>query len=345
MHNPLRSEREVFRAVVVIGIGAGAVIALALLTRPAFGAVLLAAEVGLGIGVLWRRARGTLPHQAEVVRRGDAAYRVLVMANQTVGGRALLEEIKNRCQGRDSEILVVVPALTSSPLRALGFGRRWRHRGSQAAPRGFAAGDGVGRPDGARRGRGPPRAERGARGRPSPASRRRGDHLDPSGRTGPGGSSAGWWSGRGGRCRCRSPTWSWTSRRRRRGPPGPRGPPPDRPPAGPLLPLAALLARVFEQELDQGLEVLRADHLPEVLGHDPGVALGDLGVRVDDRLLHLGGALPGITWSRSGPGGAGRAGRLQGVAAGAPLLANTGAPGSLGSWGPLIPGAPATLAT
>ena len=101
---------------VVIGIGAGAVIALALLTRPAFGAVLLAAEVGLGLGVLWRGARGTLPHQAEVVRRGDAAYRVLVMANQTVGGRALLEEIKSRCKGRDSEILVVVPALTSSPL-------------------------------------------------------------------------------------------------------------------------------------------------------------------------------------------------------------------------------------
>jgi hypothetical protein len=116
MHNPLRSEREVFRAVVVIGIGAGAVIALALLTRPTFGAVLLAAELGLGIGVLWRVARGTLPHHAEVARRGDDAYRVLVMANQTVGGRALLEEIENRCKGRHSEILVVVPALTSSPL-------------------------------------------------------------------------------------------------------------------------------------------------------------------------------------------------------------------------------------
>src|SRR4051795_4832576 len=116
MHNPLRSEREVFRAVVVIGIGAAAVIALALLTRPAFGAVLLAAEVGLGVGVLWRGARGTLPHQAEVVRRSDDAYRVLVMANQTVGGRALLEEIKNRCKGGNSEILVGGPALTSPPL-------------------------------------------------------------------------------------------------------------------------------------------------------------------------------------------------------------------------------------
>jgi len=116
MHNPLRSERDVFRAVVVIGIGAGAVIALALVTRPAVGAVLLAVEIALGIWVLWRRARGTLPHQAEVVRDADDAYRVVVMANQTVGGRALLEEIKNRCQGRKNEILVVVPALTSSPL-------------------------------------------------------------------------------------------------------------------------------------------------------------------------------------------------------------------------------------
>jgi hypothetical protein len=116
LHNPLRSEQDVFRAVVVIGIGAGAVIAVALLIRPAVGAVLLAAEVGLGIWVLWRRARGTLPRQAEVARDSDDAHRVLVLANQTVGGRALLEEIKNRCKGRNSEILLVVPALTSSPL-------------------------------------------------------------------------------------------------------------------------------------------------------------------------------------------------------------------------------------
>src|SRR2546422_7647167 len=100
MHNPLRSEREVFRAVVVIGLGAGTVIALALLTRPAFGAVLLAAEVGLGIGVLWRGARGTLPHQAEGVRRGGDAHRGLVMGQPTVGGRALPQEIKKRGQGR-----------------------------------------------------------------------------------------------------------------------------------------------------------------------------------------------------------------------------------------------------
>jgi hypothetical protein len=116
MHNPLRSEREVFRAVVIVAIAAGAVVVLTVLTRPAVGAALLAAEIGLGVGLLWRAGRGTIPHQAEVVTREDATYRVLVLANETVGGRALLDEIRNRVKGRDSEILVVVPALTSSPL-------------------------------------------------------------------------------------------------------------------------------------------------------------------------------------------------------------------------------------
>lgn len=115
MHNPLRSEREVFRAVLVVAVAAGAVVILTVLTRPAVGAALLAAEVGLGVGLLWRAGRGTLPHQAEITRRDDSIYRILVLANETVGGRALLNEIQNRCKGRNSEIFVVVPALTSTP--------------------------------------------------------------------------------------------------------------------------------------------------------------------------------------------------------------------------------------
>jgi hypothetical protein len=116
MHNPLRSEREVFRAVLVVAVAAGAVVVLTVLTRPAIGAALLAAEIGLGVGLLWRAGRGTLPHRAEISRRDDTTYRILVLANETVGGRALLNEIQNRCKGRNTEILVVVPALTSSRL-------------------------------------------------------------------------------------------------------------------------------------------------------------------------------------------------------------------------------------
>jgi hypothetical protein len=102
--------------VLVVAVAAGAVVLLTVLTRPAIGAALLAAEIGLGIGLLWRAGRGTIPHQAEISRRDDSVYRIVVLANETVGGRALLAELQNRVKGRDSEIFVVVPALTSSPL-------------------------------------------------------------------------------------------------------------------------------------------------------------------------------------------------------------------------------------
>jgi hypothetical protein len=114
MHNPLRSEADAFRWVVVIGLGAGSVIVLTLLTRPAVGAVWAAALIGFGAGMLWRTSRGTLPRNVALSRGGDGKYRLLVVANQTVGGRALLEEIANRCRGRESEILVVTPALAGS---------------------------------------------------------------------------------------------------------------------------------------------------------------------------------------------------------------------------------------
>jgi hypothetical protein len=116
MHNPLRSEAEMFRVAVVVALAAAPVIALALITRPLYGAILLGIEVGIGIGLVWRGTRGSLPRTAEVAETDDDIYRLLVVANETVGGRALLAEIENRCKGRRCEILVVVPALTSSQL-------------------------------------------------------------------------------------------------------------------------------------------------------------------------------------------------------------------------------------
>jgi hypothetical protein len=114
MHNPLRSEADAFRWVVVIGLGAVSVIALTLLTRPAIGAIWAAALIGFGTGVAYRNSRGSLPRTVEVTRGGDGKHRVLVVANQTVGGKALLEELRNRCGDRDCEIRVVTPALAGS---------------------------------------------------------------------------------------------------------------------------------------------------------------------------------------------------------------------------------------
>lgn len=114
MHNPLRSEADAFKWVVVIGTGAVSVIVLTLLTRPVVGLIWAAALLGFGAGVAYRSSRGSLTRPVQVTRGGDGRHRVLVVANETVGGGALLEEIRARCRGRDCEILVITPALASS---------------------------------------------------------------------------------------------------------------------------------------------------------------------------------------------------------------------------------------
>jgi GABA permease len=114
MHNPLRSEADAFRWVVIIGIGAASVIALVLLTRPAIGIAWAAALLGFGVGIFYRSARGSLPHNVALRSNGDARHRLLVVANETVEGKALLDEIRNRSRGRDSEILIITPALVNS---------------------------------------------------------------------------------------------------------------------------------------------------------------------------------------------------------------------------------------
>ena len=114
MHNPLRSETDAFRWVVAIGTAALSIIALTLLTRPVFGVVWAATLVGFGAGVAYRSARGSLPREVAVTRGQDGKRRLLVVANETVGGEALLEEIRVRCQGSKCEVLVITPALVAS---------------------------------------------------------------------------------------------------------------------------------------------------------------------------------------------------------------------------------------
>ena len=119
MHNPLRSESDMFRLVVIIGLAAVPVIVVGLAAGPEWGAVVLGVELGIGVGMIWQGARGSLPREAEVAHADDDVHRILVVANETVGGRALLEELRARSQGRRSEIFVVVPAIASSRLEHL----------------------------------------------------------------------------------------------------------------------------------------------------------------------------------------------------------------------------------
>jgi hypothetical protein len=114
MHNPLRSEADAFRWLVVIAAGVVSATVLTLLTRPVVGVAWTALLIGFGVGFGYRSARGSLPRNVEVTQGGDGKFRLLVIANETVQGEALLNEIRDRCADRRCEAMVVTPALASS---------------------------------------------------------------------------------------------------------------------------------------------------------------------------------------------------------------------------------------
>ena len=212
MHNPLRSEAEMFRLVVIVGVAAAVVIAVALDHRPA--------------------RRGDRPRRRDRARRLAALAPVAREPPEDGRGRAQRRRRPPRPRGRQRdrrrpgaargdqhragrgarEIMVVVPALTSSALEhwssdvdgALADARA-RLDDSLAAMRagGLNASGHVGdhhEPDG------------GDRGRAARVRRRRADHLHPSARALDAGSRAASSSAPAARCRCRSRTWSSTSR-------------------------------------------------------------------------------------------------------------------------------------
>ncbi|HEY5977417.1 MAG TPA: hypothetical protein VIT85_06125 [Solirubrobacterales bacterium] len=90
----------------VAGISIGVLTAL---TRPLIGALWALFLIGSGIGLAVRVSRGRIPQGVPLTAGGDGRHRVLVLANETVGGGALLGEIRDRCGGRDCEVRVVTP--------------------------------------------------------------------------------------------------------------------------------------------------------------------------------------------------------------------------------------------
>jgi hypothetical protein len=115
--NPLRSEAEAFRFV--------------LATLAYFAAIVLAAVLGgrwagfvvfllLTAGVIawWFRARRQeKPVQVAPTRpHVEGERRILVVANETVAGSTLRDELRRRSEGFREEVLVVCPAL-NSPIR------------------------------------------------------------------------------------------------------------------------------------------------------------------------------------------------------------------------------------
>jgi hypothetical protein len=114
--NPLRSEAEAFRFLI------GAIVYFAGI---AIASVAGGWEAGLPVFVVlsaiaigwWMRARrAERPQRTAPLPHPAGERRILVVANETVGGRALRDLIHERTQDVRGEVFVVTPAL-NSPLR------------------------------------------------------------------------------------------------------------------------------------------------------------------------------------------------------------------------------------
>jgi hypothetical protein len=114
MINPLRSEEDAFRFTVVVAV----LVAPAALAAILFGSgVGLAVAGGLIFGVVFTLVvlrREAEPERAMLRdRAGDGTRRILVVANETLTGGALREEIEHRAQVADAAVYVVCPALNT----------------------------------------------------------------------------------------------------------------------------------------------------------------------------------------------------------------------------------------
>jgi hypothetical protein len=116
MRNPIRSEADAFR-LVLLTIGYFALIVIGYVINGWLG---LAVFVVLTVAGLWwvlvRRGRQAPRPRQAAAPSPPGEHRVLVVANETVGGAQLLETIQASVAGRAARVLVVCPAL-NSPIR------------------------------------------------------------------------------------------------------------------------------------------------------------------------------------------------------------------------------------
>jgi GABA permease len=116
VRNPLRSEADAFRFV-LLTIGYFALIVIGSVINVWLG---LGVFVVLTLGVVWwivsRRSRDPPPPRQAPAPHPPDEHRILVVANETVGGAELLETLRSHVSGRNARVLVVSPAL-NSPLR------------------------------------------------------------------------------------------------------------------------------------------------------------------------------------------------------------------------------------
>jgi len=116
VRNPIRSEEDAFRFV-LLTIGYFALIVIGSVINVWVGvAVFVVLTVAVAWWILVRRGAAEPPVREAPAPSPPNEFRILVVANETVGGAELLETIRSHATGRNARVLVVCPAL-NSPLR------------------------------------------------------------------------------------------------------------------------------------------------------------------------------------------------------------------------------------
>src|ERR671922_700639 len=117
MINPLRSEAEAFRFVLATLAYFAAIVIAAVLGGRWVGLAVFIALSALVVGWWARARRAERPVPTRPTRpSAPDERRILVIANETVGGRTLRDTIHEKSEGYREEVLVVTPAL-NSPLK------------------------------------------------------------------------------------------------------------------------------------------------------------------------------------------------------------------------------------
>jgi hypothetical protein len=111
MRNPLRSEAEAFRFL-LLTIGYFALIVIGAWINEWVGVAVFVVLTALVLYLSFFRVRAEPPppRTAPAVPSPDGETRILVIANETVGGKALTDLIREKSAGGRANVLVVAPA-------------------------------------------------------------------------------------------------------------------------------------------------------------------------------------------------------------------------------------------
>jgi hypothetical protein len=112
MRNPFKSEADAFR-LVLLAIGYFGLIVLAAAINRWLGVAVFVLLTAAAIAWIVRARREPPVRTASLRQSAPGERRILVIANETVGGETLREEIRRRAEAYDERVRVICPTLLS----------------------------------------------------------------------------------------------------------------------------------------------------------------------------------------------------------------------------------------